>query len=951
MYRPDPSVKDTDSLPSPAQLRGQVIIKNKLPQKIPTTLGQSQQSVLLALNDDFDDENRASSPKEDHPPTDTDYDSEDDIIFKENVIGFNSTGSIKSALPPSQSKKMLTTEQLFQVAKTESIEATSTAKTTHLQLLDAKQQAQQSQNHADGLLRDIGMSYDELKKKREEGIEDVIEEGTEVELCLDNGGAVTMSKVKETADRAMEIAKAFAETVEESRLLALAQATVARSEAEWFDIARDDLIDKEAKLVEAKEELQVVTTSNRHLEEAAERALSEARSHYEYAQNAERRVMAVRGLVDRSHNQAVTSETVAGTADAEAKISEQRASEAEARYEKARANAEKERKIAEKKEKKTDELEAQLIAAKKELKEVLKAVSAARERADDAVEKADRLTDEIREAKSQGYDDEASVAESIIVAKEKSKERRAVIGEMEKALTDKVGLESRTRKVEGTIDDLQRKAALQAKAAASARRQADRQADLADQLEEHAIEEREAANLRQAARVKAKRGVESSDAVLTSTEAQLEEAEKAALEANEIALASRQKAERLEKEAEAVVQDVAPLEEVVRQLQEIRDASHAAYESTKESKEEALERSAKANQVHETNCVNLANLERDAMAELIHKESVQQAEALAMTACENARAMRENVNVLENKYKEAEALAKEKSGALAIANRYKEKMKRLQPLSTSLAKLTLLDSYNLRYWEKSSELPNNAMHSIPDTKVIKRAEQGKEEWQHWVEFNKTHFSRTFPESATRNYNPMLPWAMGCQFVSMNFIRNKFMLLNDGRFRENGGQGYVLKPEYLCSSKKSAGGNLDCTHPRKLSIRILSGFCLPKSAEKKSSSSINPFVRVTLYDASPASLLPSPAFKTQVCEGNGLSPVWNTQEAASFSCLNPSVGMVLFAVYDHCDVTKTDLFIGASAMPVSCIREGYRCVSLFDSNNARSGAMKYASLFIKVKVES
>jgi len=114
------------------------------------------------------------------------------------------------------------------------------------------------------------------------------------------------------------------------------------------------------------------------------------------------------------------------------------------------------------------------------------------------------------------------------------------------------------------------------------------------------------------------------------------------------------------------------------------------------------------------------------------------------------------------------------------------------------------------------------------------------------------------------------------------------------------------------------------------------FCLPRPPDKKSSSTINPFVKVTLYDASPAALLPSPVFKIDVVEGNGLNPVW--VQAVSFSCLAPSVAMVLFVVYDHCYVTKTDLFVGASAMPVSCLREGYRCVSLFDSNNARSVLM-------------
>lgn len=920
--------KETNaSLPSPSQLKGKVVIKSKLPERM--------NGEVLVLNDDYDDENRDSVP-----PPDIDYDSEDDL--KENVIGFSSTGSIKSPLP----EQKQTAEQLFQTARSESIEATFASRAAYNELHDAKHRAQLSQNHADALLRDINMSYDELKKKRQEDLDNMPDEGTEVELCTDGLG-----KVKEPADHAMEIAKAFAESVEESHLLAIAAATYAKSELELFEIAREDITEKEAILEEAKEELRIATESNRDLVEAAERALSEARSNREYAENAERRVVAVRGLLDRSHNQAVSSETVAGTADAEAKISEQRASEAEARAKKARANAENDRIKAEKETKLEDDIEAQLIEAHNKLKISREAATAAQMRANDAVAQADKLGDEMREAKASAYDDEQSLADSITVADQKSKERIMLMGQMERALTDKLGLETSSRKVENRIEELQRKANLQAKVAASARRQADHSMAVAFQLEEHALEEREAANLRQAARVNAKRGVESSDAVLTSTETQLAEAEKAAVDAKTLALASRQKAEQLSKEAE-MLQDVAPLEENVQHAQEIRDEAFLVYERAKESKDEALEKAAKAKQVHETNCVNLATLERDAMAELLHKESVQQAELLAITTCENAIALRNQVEELTRAHAQAVELAVSKSAALKLATRYKEKRKRAQPVSSSLAKVTSLHSSRHRNWEKSFDLPSNVMHSVPIAKVVEKAERGKQEWKRWVEFNRTHLTRTYPESASRNYNPILPWALGCQFVSMNFLRNRFMLLNDGRFRENGGQGYVLKPEYLCNATEDTrqiDSPLNIVHPKQLSIRILSGFCLPRPSEKKSSSTVNPFVKVSLYDASPSALLPSPVFRTQVVEGNGLNPVW-VQDVATFSCLAPSVAMVLFVVYDHCYVTKTDLFIGASAMPVSCIREGYRCVSLFDSNNARSGAMKHASLFIKVKID-
>ena len=926
LHRPNPSVKDTDLLPSPAKLRGKVVIKSKLPVAI---IGEK-----VALNDDFDDDNRDSTPH-----SFTDYDSEDDM--KENVVGFSSTGSIRSPSP-----QVLTAEELFQVARSQSIEANTAADAAHNQLLDIRHRAKRTQNHADSLLRDINMTYEELVKKREDENEFAPEEGTEVELCMDGA-----AKVKAPADHVMEIAQAFAESVEESRLLVIAATIDARSEMELFDIAREDIADKDAALADAKAELQLATMSNRELNESAERALSVARINREYAENAERRVMAVRALLDRSHNQAVSSETVAGTADAEANISEQRAKDSEARAKKARAYAENERIKAEKESKFEDDLDAQMLDAQQKLKDSEDAVKAARVRADDAVNRAGMLTEEISRSKSLRFEDESSIpAEPHAIALQKSKERTGHIVDMDRALADKAGFESSTRKLEVMIEDLRRKLIFQSKVAATARMQADHSMSVAYQLEEHALEEREAADLRLAARINAKRGSECSDAVLTSTEAQLAEAEKAAVEANEIALASRQKAEHLSRDA-ADQQDTSPLEVNVTIAQESRDAAWLIYEAAKESKEEALKRAAQAKYVHESNCVNLANLERDAMAELLCRESKFQAELLAFTTCENANAMVDEVESSQKAYDDAKALAVEKSGALKIAMRYKEKMRRLQPLSFSLAKITTLHSCNHRHWDKSLKLPNRAMHSIPDTKAVKKAEQGMEEWKRWVEFNKTHCSRTYPESTSRNYNPILPWAMGCQFVSMNFIRNKFMLLNDGRFRENGGQGYVLKPEYLCNDKNeinSTDGVFDCTHPRDLSIKILSGFCLPKSPEKSASSTISPFVRVTLYDGSPAALLPSPVFKTNVVEGNGLNPVWNANDAAArFSCLNPSVGMVLIGVYDHCNVTKTDYFIGAAAMSVSCIREGYRCVALYDSNNARSGAMKFASLFIKV----
>lgn len=378
LYAPNPATKATDPLPSPAQLRGKVVIQSKLP------LINKGVSEGFTLNDDFDDENRNMTP-----PSFTDYDSEDDML--ENVVGFSSTGSIKS--PDSQ----VPTEELFQSARSQQLEASAAADAAYNQLHDTRHRAQQSQKHADALLRDIKMTYDELKKKREE-TGTIPDEGIEIELSMDGA-----AKVKEPTDHAMEVAQAFAESVEESRLHAIAATIDARSEMELFDISREDITDKEAALADAKEELQVVMMSNRELRENAERSLSLARINREYAENAERRVMTVKALLHKSHNQAVSSETVAGTADAEANISEQRAKDTETRAKKARANAEGEKLKAERESQLEDDLETQLVKVQKKLRGSRNKVNDARERADDAVIQAGLLTDQISRSKSMGF--------------------------------------------------------------------------------------------------------------------------------------------------------------------------------------------------------------------------------------------------------------------------------------------------------------------------------------------------------------------------------------------------------------------------------------------------------------------------------------------------------------------------------------------------------------------
>lgn len=71
-----------------------------------------------------------------------------------------------------------------------------------------------------------------------------------------------------------------------------------------------------------------------------------------------------------------------------------------------------------------------------------------------------------------------------------------------------------------------------------------------------------------------------------------------------------------------------------------------------------------------------------------------------------------------------------------------------------------------------------------------------------------------------NYNPVPYWTVGCQMVALNYQTPGLpMQLNLGKFRDNGGCGYVLKPPELCDPH--SGFDINGPFPRHLH-RVLEG---------------------------------------------------------------------------------------------------------------------------------
>ena len=209
-------------------------------------------------------------------------------------------------------------------------------------------------------------------------------------------------------------------------------------------------------------------------------------------------------------------------------------------------------------------------------------------------------------------------------------------------------------------------------------------------------------------------------------------------------------------------------------------------------------------------------------------------------------------------------------------------------------------------------------------------------------------TRTFPGGSrvdSSNYNPILAWSRGCQLVALNFqTQDAFLRLNDGRFRENGGCGYVLKPTSLM-----VVDDFDSEIPVIMTLSVLSGSCLPKPRGKSSNEIINPYVRITLFDVKNEEKEITTTYTTNVVPNNGFFPIWNT-EKYFFRVENSSTATLQLTVYDKVTgVGGTDEFIGSSSIPILCLREGCRSVQLFDVNNTRSGPFDFATLLVDVKI--
>lgn len=210
--------------------------------------------------------------------------------------------------------------------------------------------------------------------------------------------------------------------------------------------------------------------------------------------------------------------------------------------------------------------------------------------------------------------------------------------------------------------------------------------------------------------------------------------------------------------------------------------------------------------------------------------------------------------------------------------------------------------------------------------------------QQLVEFNKTNFSRIYPKGSrieSSNYSAHPFWSHGCQLVALNLqTMGKVSWANTGRFKDNGGCGYVLKPpEMLHDFRKpfdpAEFPNDSSRPPIKLKIEILSARQLPKSSRKKGDI-VNPFVTASIVGMT----CDSKSKSTKVVKANGFNPYWG--KTVEFDIYMPEMATLLFLIYDEDTFASLHgrFKIAYYSIPVTCIKEGYRIMELFDETGKK-----------------
>nr|XP_045603275.1 inactive phospholipase C-like protein 1 [Procambarus clarkii] len=286
----------------------------------------------------------------------------------------------------------------------------------------------------------------------------------------------------------------------------------------------------------------------------------------------------------------------------------------------------------------------------------------------------------------------------------------------------------------------------------------------------------------------------------------------------------------------------------------------------------------------------------------------------------------------------------EDEGGETKRNNNPRKVRLCQDLSSliSLHRARFSDLNTAKTGENISE-----MCSLSESSAAKLAHACPEDL---VNHNKRFLTRVYPNSSrvdSSNYNPQDFWNAGCQMVALNFqTPGQMMDVYEGRFRANGGCGYLLKPavmrEHISVFSAHSRDTIPGVAPQLLKIKVISGQCLPKPRGSTATKAtiIDPYVVIQIFGI-PADCTEA---KTRTVSNDSSFPIFD--ETFEFHINLPELALVRFVVLD--DEFIGDDFVGQCTIPFDSIQTGYRHVRLLSSMGE---PMDTATLFVHVSISN
>jgi len=257
------------------------------------------------------------------------------------------------------------------------------------------------------------------------------------------------------------------------------------------------------------------------------------------------------------------------------------------------------------------------------------------------------------------------------------------------------------------------------------------------------------------------------------------------------------------------------------------------------------------------------------------------------------------------------------------------KKKKPMKCSEELSKLTTFSACSFKGYSAQKEKKQWEMCSFSENKVKSLMKKSPKDF---IEYNTHHLARIYPKGTrfdSSNYDPVPSWNVGAHMVALNHQTGSEPLwFNHGKFQDNGGCGYILKPEYLIKPDPNYSPAMVRKPAKFLYVNVIGAWQLPKKAgigkeENTHGSVLRPYVIVKING------VPQDEFtgKTGSVKNNGFNPSFKKEFKIPLTV--PELAHILFIVKND-GLTSHD-FIAQFSMQVSNIRPGVRMVPLKDAH--------------------